>query len=420
MRFALASLLLAHLAVAYARPLMASTSSSFFSRKHIDSDESKVVDTISRLNPRSPALEGEKIHNSLGSGREREQPPQSQPPQSQPPTGKEKGRGEKLLNFVHLGRTRDSRTPQSQPSQSQPPQSQAPNGRGKGRGGKLLNFVGLGRTREQPSQSQPPDGKDGKGKGRGRRFLDFIGAVGRTRKRPSHSEPPHSEPFQSESPRPSESLYSESPRSESPQSQPLQPSNATAGRVRFSDDPVSRHQTLPDWYNYNDQDVPINPGDPIKVFVTFTGKAAGTKDDAAKHEHLHSCLISERLRMWACEKFGNPRVQRVSIIYEADEHGAGATWKLNSVFEPFSFVYRYEWDPETAFFLFSASAAPPPAAARLTAFGAAFSIFAFEVKSRAGEVYRSLVTFELSLFEVGEDVRGIVDKVSVGAGDERV
>ncbi|KAJ3965449.1 hypothetical protein EV361DRAFT_938922, partial [Lentinula raphanica] len=45
MRFAPASLLLALLAFAYARPLI-----------HIDSDELKAVDTVSRLNPRSPAF----------------------------------------------------------------------------------------------------------------------------------------------------------------------------------------------------------------------------------------------------------------------------------------------------------------------------------------------------------------------------
>ncbi|KAJ3778527.1 hypothetical protein FB446DRAFT_699225 [Lentinula raphanica] len=267
--------------------------------------------------------------------------------QSQPPTGKEKGRGEKLLNFVHLGRTRDSQTP--------PGQSQPPNGNGKGRRGKLLNFVGLGRTREQPSQSQSPQSQpptQGKGKGRGRRFLDFIGAVGRTRKQPSHSEPPHSEPPHSESPHPespqSETPQSQSPRPQSPQSQLLQHgSNATAAspKAHFEDDPVSRIRTLPHWHTAFLNFTPL-VAEHVNVFITFTGSTAGTDADADKYSREDAGFMYARLRQWALVKLGDqfPRVSKMMYIPADKKLGTGSVWKLERIVDPISFEYWFDWD----------------------------------------------------------------------------
>lgn len=92
-----------------------------------------------------------------------------------------------------------------------------------------------------------------------------------------------------------------------------------------------------------------------------------------------------------------------------------------------------------AFFLFSAFVAPPPVAARLTAFGPceavvetklilflsttaalalnlSFSIFASAVESGDGERCRSLLETRLSLLEDGDGVRGI-DKAVADGGD---
>ncbi|KAJ3840062.1 hypothetical protein EV361DRAFT_966140 [Lentinula raphanica] len=330
MRFALASLLLAHLAVAYARPLMASTSSSFSSRKHVDSDESKVVDTsVSRLNPRSPVFwkeegkpwRGKKVLDSTGLGHTRDQPPLPQPPQSE-----------------------------SQPSQSQPPQLQPPNGpKRKGRGRRLLNFVGLDRTREQSSQSEPPNGK---GKGRGRRFLDFIGSVGRTRKQPSHSEPPQSESPRSESPHPespqSETPQSQSPQPQSPQSQLLQHgSNTTAAspKAHFEDDPVSRIRRLPHWHTAFLNFTPL-VAEHVNVFITFTGSTAGTDADADKYSREDAGFMYARLRQWALVKLGDqfPRVSKMMYIPADKKLGTGSVWKLERIVDPISFEYWFDWD----------------------------------------------------------------------------
>ncbi|KAJ3727585.1 hypothetical protein C8R42DRAFT_341294 [Lentinula raphanica] len=296
MRFALASLLLAHLAVAYARPLM-----------HINSDELNVVDPISRLNPRSPALEGEKIHDSVGSGHEREQPSQPQPPQ-----------------------------PQS-------PQSQLLTGKGE-RGRKLLNFLGLGRTRKQPSQSEPPKGKGG----RGRRLLNFVG-LGRTRDWPPRSEPPRSEPPRSESPRsesphsesphPSESLYSESPRSESFRSSEYYPYYLESPRSESPQSQSSQSQPLANNATASRIRFPYTC-----LHITFTGETTGTEADTQGISKEYIGFFNARVYQWALVKLGDQNARITEMFYmPTDESGTGSMWKLKKITDPISFVYWFNW-----------------------------------------------------------------------------
>ncbi|KAJ3778525.1 hypothetical protein FB446DRAFT_476828 [Lentinula raphanica] len=311
MRFALASLLLAHLAVAYARPLM-----------HIDSDELNVVDPISRLNPRSPALEGEKINDSVGSGHEREQPPQPQPPQPQPP---------------------QPQPPQPQPPQPQPPQPQSPQSQlltGKGeRGRKLLNFLGLGRTRKQPSQSEPPKGKGG----RGRRLLNFVG-LGRTRDWPPRSEPPRSESPRSESPHsesphPSESLYSESPRSESFRSSEYYPYYLESPRSESPQSQSSQSQPLA-----NNATASRNHFPYTCLHITFTGETTGTEADTQGISKEYIGFFNARMYQWALVKLGDQNARITEMFYmPTDESGTGSMWKLKKITDPISFVYWFNW-----------------------------------------------------------------------------
>ncbi|KAJ3778524.1 hypothetical protein FB446DRAFT_713812 [Lentinula raphanica] len=121
-----------------------------------------------------------------------------------------------------------------------------------------------------------------------------------------------------------------------------QPS-ATLGKkhVQFAHNPVSATINRPESSESETESFRSNaqgPHEPMKLFVTLTGDAAGKVADENQLEAIPS-IIEIRLSDWAREEFS----ENLRMIFVADENGAGAVWKFKkSVTDPFSFVYWFE------------------------------------------------------------------------------